>query len=103
MLAFIEFADIGWGGIATGIVGFFVVLYALKVMLPTQLFNTTDSLLTKRTVERDDALRERDAARKEVEELQDEARTLRREIIQWSEIRQIDQATIRELKQQQVK
>jgi septal ring factor EnvC (AmiA/AmiB activator) len=90
----------GWAGIAISVVvGFFVLLYALKVALPSQLFNTTNDLLTKRTTERDDALRERDSARKEIEQLEEEMKTLRREIIQRIDISREDQDTIKELRQ----
>lgn len=91
--------NIGWGEIAAAVVGLFVLLYALKVALPTQLFSTTNDLLEKRTVERDDALRERDAAKKEIEQLEEEIKTLRREIIQRIDISFQDQQTIKELKQ----
>lgn len=93
------FDELSWGGIAMGIVGLFVVLWALKYALPTQLFNTTNELLEKRTEERDDARRERDAAKKDVEELEEEVRTLRREIIQRIDISFQDQQTIRQLRE----
>lgn len=91
--------NIGWGEIAAGVVGLFVVLYALRWALPNELFTTTNDLLEKRTVERDDALRERDASKKEVEQLEEEIKTLRREIIQRMDISYQDQQTIRELRQ----
>ncbi len=94
---------IGWGEVVGGIVALFVLLYALKVALPTQLFNTTSDLLEKRTIERDDALRQRDIERKESERLNEEIRTLRREIIQRIDISREDQVIIKELKQQQRK
>jgi superfamily I DNA and RNA helicase len=93
--------NIGWGEVAAGVIGLFVVLWALKFALPTQLFTTTNDLLEKRTIERDDALRERDALKKEAEQLEEEIKTLRREIIQRIDISREDQQTIRELKQHQ--
>lgn len=89
----------GWGDFAALVVGGGILLWAIKYAIPWELFSTTDKLLEKRTIERDDALRERDAATKESQQLEEEIRTLRREIIQRIDISFQDQQTIKELKQ----
>jgi hypothetical protein len=92
---------LSWGEIAGGLVGLGVLLWALKSGIPQSLFSTTNSLLEKRTTERDDALRERDTALKEVEQLEEEIKTMRREIIQRIDISVQDQETIRRLRDNQ--
>ncbi len=96
LLSFLD--NISIGEIATGIIGLFVLIWAVRFAVPTQIASSTNSLLEKRTVERDDALRERDASRKEVLELEELTKVYRREIIQRADINQQDQETIRELK-----
>lgn len=94
------FDNISVGEVAGGIVFLLITLWAVRYAVPTQLASTTNSLLEKRTTERDDALRERDAAKKEVQELEELMKTYRREIIQRADINQQDQDTIRELRKQ---
>ena len=89
-----------WGEIAGGIVFLFILLWAWKSGVPQQLFSTTNSLLEARTTERDDALRKLESAKKEIDELKDELRILRRDNIQRADINEEDQQTIRELKKQ---
>ena len=81
-----------------GVVGLFVVIYALKWALPNELLSTTNNLLTARTTERDDGLRKIESLKKETEELEEQITTLRREVIQRMDINYQDQITIRELK-----
>lgn len=99
-LALLILDSLSWGEIGSGIVFLFVAIWALKSGIPQQLFTTTNSLLEKRTVERDDALRERDAEKKENEELEEQIRILRREIISRIDISREDQDSIKELKQE---
>lgn len=92
------FEDLTWEKIAAGVVGLGVIIWAIKYGIPTQLFTTTNSLLEKRTTERDDALREKDSYKKDNEELEEQIKILRREIIQRIDISQEDQKIIRELR-----
>lgn len=98
MLLFI-LDSLSWADtIVGGVVGLFMLVWAAKYAIPWNLFSTTDKLLEKRTIERDDALRERDIIKNEVAQLEDEIRTLRREIIQRIDISYQDQQTIMKLK-----
>lgn len=93
------FDNISVGGVATALVILGVAIWAFKFAVPSQLAATTNSLLEKRTTERDDALRERDGFKKEKEQLEEEIKTYRREIVQRIDINLQDQQTIRELRE----
>src|SRR4051812_13996466 len=66
-------------------------LYLWKSGLPQQLLGTTQSLLTVRTTERDEAIKEKDKFKGEVEELEKEIKLLRRDLTQRIEINIQDQ------------
>ncbi len=80
------------------IITFIIGVVALKKGVLSELWTSSNSLVTLRTTERDDATKDRDKYKTKCEDLEKENMLLRREITQRIEINLIDQAEIRELK-----
>lgn len=75
-----------------------VALWLWKSGIPQQLFKSSNDLLTLRTTERDDALRQRDLWKDKYETLEEEFRILRRELTQRIEITAEDRDNLYSLK-----
>lgn len=88
--------SLSWVDIIVGGIAVVVTLAMLKSGLLQQLFSTTNSLLEKRTIERDDALRERDKYKTKAEELEEDTLMLRREMVQRYEIYRQDTDELRD-------
>lgn len=82
-----------------GILAVVGAIVVWKSGLLQQLTTSSKNLLEARTTERDDAIRKMNDALKELEELKEENRLLRRECTQRMEINMQDQITIRELRE----
>lgn len=78
-------------------------LWLWKAGIPSLLSKGYKDVTELRTTERDDALRERDKYKEEIETLEEENKLLRRECTQRMEINLQDQSTIRELKEKIIK
>lgn len=102
-ILFLLFIELTWATLQGAFLAFLAVVFALwlwKSGLPQSLFTTTNSLLEKRTAERDDALKDVGKLKVEIEELDETIKMLRREVNQRYEIHHEDQTTIKALKEE---
>jgi hypothetical protein len=72
-------------------------LWLWKSGLPQQLFQSSSKLVELRTIERDDAIKDRDKWKSKYEDLDKQMMTYREELAQRIEINILDREKIREL------
>jgi hypothetical protein len=86
--------------VVLGFVSIVCALWVWKSGIPQQLFSGYQNLEKLRTAQRDEVIRERDAATTELKEYKEENKSLRREVITLMDLRREDSDTIRGLKEE---
>lgn len=90
MILLLILESLTWIEIIGGAITILVALALLKSGILQQLTTSTNTLLQNRTVERDDAIKDRDKWKARAEELEKETLILRREITQQFVIAQLE-------------